>query len=73
VSSSSFYFILFFYFNCQVELELGLNTRSKNYYQPRGEQIALDVNGTNSQDEEQYYERYCFLKLVKVYHLAIDV
>ncbi|KAK3725000.1 hypothetical protein QZH41_017477, partial [Actinostola sp. cb2023] len=40
----------------KVEIELALNTRSKNYYEPRGEQIAIDVNGRDSAEGEWYYE-----------------
>ena len=43
----------------QVELELGLNTKSLNYSKSKGEQIALNVEGRSKQSgEEPYYARY---------------
>ena len=43
---------------CQVELELGINTNSTNYYTPRGEQIAQQVSGGQSEGTaDNYYSR----------------
>lgn len=51
----------FIFFSSQVELELAINTNSSNYYIPRGEQIASDVDsqnkGSSVTEKESYYTR----------------
>jgi len=39
----------------KVELELKINTRSQNYAKSKGEQIAINVDG--SAGSNQYYKR----------------
>lgn len=41
----------------QVELEIGVNTQSPNYCRSKGEQIALNVDGTGY-DESNTYSTY---------------
>lgn len=41
----------------QVELEIGVNTLSPNYCRSKGEQIALNVDGTGY-DEGNTYSTY---------------
>nr|CAG4640931.1 EOG090X07NA [Eulimnadia texana] len=50
----------------QVELEFGLVTRSANYDQSRGEQIAINVDGADrlSKNEENFYKSSVMDKMV---------
>lgn len=41
----------------QVELDIGVNTQSPNYCRSKGEQIALNVDGTGY-DESNTYSTY---------------
>ena len=54
-------------FDWQVELELAINTNSANYYIPRGEQIATDVDartkGASAAEKDSYYTRFVYLCL----------
>lgn len=43
----------------QVELEIGVNTQSPNYCRSKGEQIALNVDGTGY-DESNTYSTYVY-------------
>lgn len=52
----------------QVELEIGVNTLSPNYCRSKGEQIALNVDGTGY-DEGNTYSTYVGLLLL-THHLS---
>ena len=50
----------------QVEVELSINTNSSNYYVPRGEQIAHDVEASapGLSSGESFFTRCWYFKLV---------
>ena len=58
----------------QVEVELAINTNSSNYYIPRGEQIAHDVDGSSRLpgSEEKFFARYSTCTLCHVHIIFID-
>ena len=49
-------FILF-QFELQVEIELGIDTKNPNYSKSKGEQIAINVDGTALGSSGSTYER----------------
>lgn len=47
----------------QVELEIGVNTLSPNYCRSKGEQIALNVDGTGYDEGNTYSTYVCWLSV----------
>ncbi|XP_020608719.1 DNA-directed RNA polymerase III subunit RPC5-like [Orbicella faveolata] len=54
----------------KVELELSINTNSANYYAPRGEQIAHDVDGSTpssaSEQKDTFFTRCVNLRKLEL-------
>jgi len=66
--SNLFWLVVFVWL--QVELELSINTNSANYYAPRGEQIAHDVDGSTpssaSEQKDTFFTRCVNLRKLEL-------